>query len=152
VRLTQAVSYLHNCGVSHRDIKTDNVMVGEDGAVKLIDFGYATTVVKGETHCGTPNYMAPELFCKKNVYNPFKVDMWALGVLLYYLFEGCYPFRGYNEKELSRNISTGIFSFRKSDPSIQDVICSALWVDPVERVSADELQSMLEGRECMMCE
>lgn len=73
-------------------------MIGENGLVKLIDFGFATTVVKGETHCGTPNYMAPELFCKKNIYNPFKVDVWALGILLYYLHEGCYPFKGYNEK------------------------------------------------------
>ncbi len=61
-------------------------MIGENTLVKLIDFGFATTVVKGETHCGTPNYMAPELFCKKSVYNPFKVDVWALGILLYYLY------------------------------------------------------------------
>jgi serine/threonine protein kinase len=73
-------------------------------------------------------------------------------VLLYYLFEGCYPFRGYNEKELSRNISTGVFTFRKSDPSMREVICSALRVDPGERVSAGALQSMLEGSECMVCE
>lgn len=73
-------------------------MIGEEGVVKLIDFGFATTVAKGETHCGTPNYMAPELFQKKVIYNTFKVDVWALGILLYYLYEGCYPFKGYNEK------------------------------------------------------
>lgn len=114
-------------------------MVGENGEVKLIDFGFATTVIKGETHCGTPNYMAPELFCKKGVYNPFKVDVWALGILLYYLYEGCYPFRGYNEKELCRNITLGVFTFKRCQAAIREVINLALRVDPNERISAVEL-------------
>lgn len=85
-KITEALCYMHSRGVSHRDIKTDNIIIGQDGLVKLIDFGFATTVQKGETHCGTPNYMAPELFCKKSIYQPFKVDVWALGILLFYLF------------------------------------------------------------------
>jgi len=59
--------------------------------------------------------MAPELFEKKTVYSPMKVDVWALGVLLYYLHEGCYPFRGYNEKDLIRSIFNGNVSFKKCD-------------------------------------
>ena len=98
VKIAEAVSYLHQNGISHRDIKTDNVIIGKNGEVKVIDFGFATTLNKGESHCGTPNYMAPELFEKKNVYNPAKVDAWALGVLLFYLYEGTYPFKGYSEK------------------------------------------------------
>jgi serine/threonine protein kinase len=85
-QVVEAVCYLHQMGVAHRDIKTENVILGSDGLVKLIDFGFATTVAKGETHCGTPNYMAPELFEKKGAYQPTKVDVWALGVLLYYLY------------------------------------------------------------------
>ena len=98
VKIAEAVAYLHQNGISHRDIKTDNVIIGKNGEVKVIDFGFATTLNKGESHCGTPNYMAPELFEKKNVYNPAKVDAWALGVLLFYLYEGTYPFKGYSEK------------------------------------------------------
>jgi serine/threonine protein kinase len=47
LKLIEAINYLHANGISHRDIKTDNVMIGENGLVKLIDFGFATTVVKG---------------------------------------------------------------------------------------------------------
>lgn len=137
MKITGAISYLHANGISHRDVKTDNVMIGDDGVVKLIDFGFATTVTKGETHCGTPNYMAPELFCKKSIYNPYKVDIWALGILLYYLYEGCYPFRGYNEKELSRNISHGVYSFRKCGIEMRKIINSILVVDPAQRLTAD---------------
>ena len=102
----------------------------------MIDFGFATTVAKGETHCGTPNYMAPELFTKKGIYSPFQVDVWALGILLYYLYEGCYPFRGYNEKELSRNITQGVFSFKRCEPAMVELITSALKTNPNERISA----------------
>jgi serine/threonine protein kinase len=115
VKVVEAIRHIHSKGISHRDIKTENVMIGENGIVKLIDFGFATTSIKGETHCGTPNYMAPELFYKKSIYNPFQVDIWALGILLYYLYEGCYPFRGYDEKDLSRSISLGLFAFKKCD-------------------------------------
>jgi MAP/microtubule affinity-regulating kinase len=87
--------------------------------------------------------MAPELFCKKTNYNPFKVDVWALGVLLYYLYEGCYPFRGYNEKELSRNISIGAYTFKKCDNDMREVISSILKVDPNERCSTDELEEQM---------
>jgi len=59
--------------------------------------------------------MAPELFAKKNPYNPFKVDVWALGILLYYLFEGTYPFKGYNEKDLIKNINSGNVIFKKCE-------------------------------------
>lgn len=58
-QVIEALCYLHSVGVAHRDIKTDNVILGAGGVLKLIDFGFATTVARGESHCGTPNYMAP---------------------------------------------------------------------------------------------
>ena len=58
-QVIEALCYLHSVGVAHRDIKTDNVILGAGGVLKLIDFGFATTVARGESHGGTPNYMAP---------------------------------------------------------------------------------------------
>lgn len=60
-----------------------------------------------------------------------------MGILLYYLYEGCYPFRGYNEKELSRNISNGVFGFKKCDIEMREIINSVLVVDPAQRLTAD---------------
>jgi len=59
-------------------------------------------------HCGTPSYMAPELVAKKDYYGQ-PVDVWALGVLLYKMLTGYYPFNGKTDKELFHVIRKGKF-------------------------------------------
>ncbi|KAL1527470.1 hypothetical protein AB1Y20_016135 [Prymnesium parvum] len=95
----QAVCFIHELGVVHRDIKPQNLMFTEPkpaGLLKLIDFGLATRWVEGaspplDETCGTIDYMAPEtLLCSYGK----KVDVWAAGVLLHILLSGKHPFRG----------------------------------------------------------
>jgi serine/threonine-protein kinase len=89
----------HGAGVIHRDLKPSNVLVGERGAVKLIDFGLATTAM-GEgltatgTMLGTPHYMAPEQVRGKAV--DARSDIYALGAVAYHLVCGRPPFSGDN--------------------------------------------------------
>jgi MAP/microtubule affinity-regulating kinase len=85
--------------------------------------------------------MAPELFEKKSVYNPFKVDVWALGILLFYLYEGTYPFKGYCEKDLIKNIVSGVIIFKRSDNTTRELITSLLHLDPAARPDAQQLLS-----------
>ena len=71
-------------------------MVNENYDVKIIDFGFSLFTTKSKKlnlHCGTPSYMAPELVAKKD-YLGSPVDVWALGVLLYKMLTGYYPFNG----------------------------------------------------------
>jgi hypothetical protein len=89
----------HQVGVVHRDLKPSNVLVGERGAVKLIDFGLATTTMsEGLTATGailgTPHYMAPEQVRGKPV--DARSDIYALGALAYHLVTGRPPFSGDN--------------------------------------------------------
>lgn len=93
VQLTRAVAAIHRLGIVHRDIKPDNVIVTEDGGLRLIDLGVARLPriedVAGGDIPGTPSYMAPELFDG----NPGDeaTDQFALGVTLSQLFSASFP-------------------------------------------------------------
>ena len=89
----------HQAGVIHRDLKPSNVLIGERGAVKLIDFGLATTLVGDQLTAtgailGTPHYMAPEQVRGKPV--DARSDIYAFGALAYHLVTGRPPFAGDN--------------------------------------------------------
>lgn len=92
--IAKTLCYCHEQGVAHRDVKAENVLVGKDNRIKLIDFAFATKIDPGkkvDTYCGTPSYMAPEIF-SKNPHCPKKADVWALGILAYRLVAGELPF------------------------------------------------------------
>uniref|UniRef100_A0A3B3Q384 Serine/threonine-protein kinase PLK n=1 Tax=Paramormyrops kingsleyae TaxID=1676925 RepID=A0A3B3Q384_9TELE len=90
----QGCQYLHNNRVIHRDLKLGNLFLNDDMEVKIGDFGLATKIEydgeRKKTLCGTPNYIAPEVLCKKG--HSFEVDIWSLGCILYTLLVGKPPF------------------------------------------------------------
>ena len=98
-QIVNGLEAAHQAGVVHRDLKPSNVLVGERGAVKIIDFGLATTAMaEGLTATGailgTPHYMAPEQIRGKAV--DARSDIYALGALAYHLVCGRPPFHGDN--------------------------------------------------------
>ena len=96
-QILSTVDYLHHQKVAHCDLKFENILYDENTAnLKLIDFGFS--VDNADTQqptflCGTPSYMAPEEVLKKPG-DLFKADVWSLGVILFKLATGLFPFRG----------------------------------------------------------
>jgi len=97
IQLTDVVAHAHDLGIVHRDIKPENVMVKPDGTIKLLDFGAAKELKEKEmsaTVTGSRPYMAPEQIMGKS---QKRSDVWAIGVVMYVLYTGMYPF--YHEVE-----------------------------------------------------
>ncbi|KFH65879.1 CAMK protein kinase [Podila verticillata NRRL 6337] len=108
-QICQAVNYLHQQGIVHRDIKSENIMLTEDKRIKLIDFGLARTISSKEVltnRCGTRAYMAPETDQSddSNAYGK-AVDVWSLGVLLFRMLSGIYPFTFDDEHHVNGDAS-----------------------------------------------
>jgi serine/threonine protein kinase len=136
---------LHDRCVIHRDIKLENLLLDESGIVKIIDFGFATIVPRGKkirVFCGTPSYMAPEIVTRKEHPGP-NTDVWAIGVVLYAMLCGTFPFKAQNDRELYTRIAKGIFTFPDSQvgKEVQSLIYRMLTTDFNRRpLIADVLQ------------
>jgi TolB-like protein/Tfp pilus assembly protein PilF len=109
IELCHAVSAVHAAGLLHRDIKAHNVMRADDGRIVLMDFGAGADRAERDAPAvaaGTPLYLAPELYPAEaglpNDGQPATVrsDLYSLGVLLYHLASGAYPFRGQSIQEV----------------------------------------------------
>mmetsp|Transcript_82 Transcript_82/g.232 ORF Transcript_82/g.232 Transcript_82/m.232 type:complete len:430 (-) Transcript_82:20-1309(-) len=106
-QIAEAITYCHQKGVYHRDIKLENVLIDGNGRAKLTDFGLGCisqdTIL--HTQCGTPMYIAPEVIMKaKHGYSGEKIDVWECGVLLYACLVGFLPFRDTDNQGVFRKI------------------------------------------------
>ncbi len=172
-QVTDALAAAHARGIIHRDIKASNVMVTDDGLVKVLDFGLAKlldseTALNSGIHYteltevgvpyGTATYAAPEQAAGEQV--DHRADIFSTGVLLYELVTGTWPFRGQTGVEVRYAVlhdTPRPFSEVRSDtpPRLQQVLDRALAKDPRDRYQKiadmrDELKSTtseLESRD-----
>jgi len=145
--ILKGIAYLHEAEVVHRDIKSDNVLLGEDGRVKVTDFGFAANV-RGDdgarlrkTFAGTPYWMAPEVV-KSQTYGK-KVDVWSAGILAVEMQEGHPPYMKESPMRAMFLIASKgrpeFKSWNTISQSFKAFLSKALTFDAEQRASAKEL-------------
>ncbi|KAL3482396.1 kinase-like domain-containing protein [Aspergillus californicus] len=148
--ILSAVAYLHDHGIVHRDLKPENLLfrTPEDNADLLIaDFGLSRIMDEQKFHvltttCGTPGYMAPEIFKKSGHGKP--VDIWAIGVITYFMLCGYTPFDRDSNLEEMQAILNADYSFTPIDywrgvsVEARNFIKACLTVEPKDRLTAHQ--------------
>lgn len=140
LQLVDAVEYIHARGVYHRDIKPENIFLTQDGAMKLGDFGLATTDKWSyEMTVGSDRYMAPEQFDSAGAgYSPAEADIWAIGICLLNILFSRNPFTTPTEADplfldYSRDKQSLFDVFPSMSQDTYEVIVECMNLDPKRR-------------------
>jgi eukaryotic-like serine/threonine-protein kinase len=157
--VARALTKAHAKGIVHRDLKPDNVMISEDGEVKVLDFGLAkldtrslieeqdTVTMEGRV-MGTFGYMSPEQATAAEVDG--RTDVFALGVMLFEMLTGERPFHGKRPLDVLVALSTTgppAASAQNPDvpPELDQLITRCLQKEPADRLAADEVRMALDA-------
>ena len=142
LQLLDTLAYCHAHLVIHRDLKPDNILIDSKGNIKVNDFGLSNTMKPGAlltTYCGSPMYASPEIMRKKQYFGP-EVDIWSLGVILYTMVTGLFPWDGENITEQMRNALDAKYEVPSHvSAECQSLIKILLNPDPTKRATMSEI-------------
>lgn len=145
-QVTMALKHLHSKHLIHRDLKPENILIHLNQKVKLADFGWSSYIKNSNdndnnrrtTMCGTLDYLPPEMVEAKQ--HDEKVDVWALGVLLYELLVGHPPFEEKHQSDTYKRIAKVEFNVPTFvDPDARDLLENLLVYEPEKRISLNNV-------------
>ena len=125
-QLTDGIAHAHESYIIHRDIKPQNIMIQDNGLIKITDFGIAmalnaTQLTQTNSVMGSVHYLPPEQASGKGA--TVKSDIYSLGILMYELITGNVPFKGDNAVEIAlKHLKDKIPSIRKQNPAIPQAV------------------------------
>jgi len=144
--LVSGIQHLHSNGLIHRDLKSDNLLLGMEGQVKITDFGFASKIQAGEkriTMAGTPYWMAPEIV-NQQAYDA-KVDIWSMGIMALEMKDGEPPYMGTDPIRaiwlIAQHGKPDIHGEEKLSREFKDFLDRCLEVDVDARWTAEQLLS-----------
>ena len=148
LQLTEGMAHAHDSYIIHRDLKPQNIMIKDDGQIKITDFGIAmalnaTQLTQTNSVMGSVHYLPPEQASGKG--STIKSDIYSMGIIFYELLSGSLPFRGDNAVEIAlKHMRDPLPSLRDSNPaipqSIENIIIKATAKNPKNRY--DDVRSM----------
>ena len=140
-QITDGISHAHSSYIIHRDIKPQNIMIEDNGLIKITDFGIAmalnaTQLTQTNSVMGSVHYLPPEQASGKN--STIKSDIYSIGILMYELITGNVPFKGDNAVEIAlKHMKEKIPSIRKQNPaipqSVENILLRATAKNPRNR-------------------
>ena len=141
-QIVKGINYCQLKNICHRDIKLENILIIDNKKIKIIDFGFGIKTNNNTYHkffCGTPSYMSPEIINKEKYIAQFS-DIWSLGILLYTMLTGNFPFTANSQNELFNKINQGNYIIPNfiSDKA-QKLIKKILVFQPKNRPSTEEI-------------
>ena len=143
-QIVKGILYCQNENICHRDIKLENILIVDNKIIKIIDFGFAIKCNRNEYQeffCGTVYYMPPEIVNKQR-YIPFYSDIWSLGVLLYAMIFGDFPFRANKQEKLFELINECNLIFPddiKVSDKVKNLLSKIIVIKPSKRISLEEI-------------
>ena len=148
--MIEAIDYMHNLRCVHRDLKLENILVDDNLDLKIADFGFACykNIDNLKSYRGTMTYMAPEIKEGKN-YDGTQVDLFSIGVILFIIVQGIFPFKEARKEEYFYNLlMTGQIStyFEKVNgqnlsADFKDLILRLFSFDGAKRYTVEEIKS-----------
>jgi len=147
--MVSGLAYLHSQGICHGDIKPENILIGDDGILKLGDFGLSHFSSQGQSSWffnekdGTPAFQAPECLmeAEDHKFSLYPTDIWALGVTLYQVKYGYLPFFSKWEEKLMEKIKNEPVNIptSESDQDFISLVHALLHKDPLKRITVEQL-------------